>query len=54
MNLNLDERVNLPREDSQYQVQDKKRTNDDQGDEVEPVPAGAQGVVSLKHHKTKA
>lgn len=41
--------LNLPRQDSQHQVQDKERADDDERDEVEPVPVGAQGIVGLKH-----
>lgn len=46
---NSDLSVNPPREDSQHQVEDKERSDDDEGDEVEPVPVGAQGIVGLKH-----
>lgn len=45
--------MNLPRENSQHQVQDEKRADDDERDEVDPVPVGAQGIVSLRHQKEK-
>lgn len=41
--------VHPPRKDSQHQVEDKERADDDEGDEVEPVPEGAQGIVGLKN-----
>lgn len=45
----LIENMRPPRKDSQHQVEDKEGANDDEGDEVEPVPEGAQGIVGLKH-----
>lgn len=39
---------NSPRQDSQHQVEDKEGANDDERDEVHPVPCGTQGVVGLE------
>lgn len=44
----LKQEVCIPREDSQHQVQDKEGTDDDERDEVEPVPTGTQGIVGLR------
>lgn len=41
-----------PRQDAQHQVEHKEGADDDERDEVDPVPHGTQGVVSLKK-KTK-
>lgn len=46
--MNVDWNVNLPRKDSQHQVQDEERADDYERDEVEPVPVRAQGIVGLK------
>lgn len=46
--------MNPPGEDSQHQVQDEERADDDERDEVEPVPVGAQGIVGLKHQTSKS
>ena len=40
--------VNPPREDSQHQVQHEEGPDDDEGDEVEAVPRGPQGIVGLE------
>ncbi|TNN89254.1 hypothetical protein EYF80_000542 [Liparis tanakae] len=37
-------RAHMPTEDSQHKIQDKERADDDERDEVEPVPVGAQGI----------
>lgn len=37
-----------PRQDAQHQVEHKEGADDDERDEVDPVPHGTQGVVSLK------
>lgn len=40
---------NLPWKDPQHQVQDEERADDNEGDEVEPVPVWAQSIVGLQH-----
>lgn len=38
-----------PRQDTQHQVQDKERANNDERNKVHPVPHGTQGIIGLKH-----
>lgn len=40
--------TSLPRQDSQNQVQDKKWANNDERDEVHPIPRNTQCIISLR------
>lgn len=42
------EESHSPRQDTQHQVQHKERANNDERNEVNPVPCGTQGIVGLK------
>lgn len=42
-----------PRQDTQHQVEHKEGADDDERDEVDPVPHGTQGVVGLEKKTTR-